>query len=131
MSSTRFRTRLAFKPGGSKRGCVAGLERQREQHSGVERSVVVRIARQNEPMGQGFGINRVQIGHAHRVRRFLGAQQKWLEMAFRTQLSTVRCRSQRSDSRSRATECVVRERCRRWRSIERIKNPRSSGMIAS
>ena len=49
--------------GGSKGGCVACLECEREQDSGVERAVVVGIARQNEPVSQGFGINRVQIGH--------------------------------------------------------------------
>ena len=51
--------------GGSKGGRIAGLEGKREQDSGVERAVVVGIARQHEPVGQGFGINRVLFGHGH------------------------------------------------------------------
>jgi hypothetical protein len=33
---------------------------------------VVGVARQNEPVGQGFGLERVEIGHERGVRRMLG-----------------------------------------------------------
>ena len=55
-----FQDQVCIQSGGSKGRGVACLEGQREQDSGVERAVVVRIARQNQPVGQGFGINRVQ-----------------------------------------------------------------------
>lgn len=48
---------------GSKRGGVACLEGQREQSTGVERAIVVCIARQNKPVRKGFGVRLVRIGH--------------------------------------------------------------------
>jgi hypothetical protein len=71
-----FQDEVGVQSGGSKGRCIASLERQGEEDSGVERPVVVGIARQDEPMGQGFGINRGQIGHAHRVRRFVGCSKR-------------------------------------------------------
>ena len=48
---------------GPKRGCIAGLERQREQHPRVKRPVMVGITRQDKVMRQRFGIIRVQFAH--------------------------------------------------------------------
>lgn len=82
-----FQDEVGIEAGGPKSRRVGRLKRQGKQHSGVERSMVVRIAWQNQPMGQGFRINRVQIGHAHRVRIFGVALYEWLEMAFKHSLA--------------------------------------------
>jgi hypothetical protein len=59
-----FQDQVGVQARGSERRRIAGLERQRKENSGVKRSVVIGVPWQDEAMGEGLGIIRVQFGHA-------------------------------------------------------------------
>ncbi len=61
-----FQNEVGIQAGGSECGRVAGFEGQRQKDASVERAVVVGITRQNEAMGQCFGIVRVRFSHLRR-----------------------------------------------------------------